>query len=438
MFNFQKELNDISAVWRSFCLKRNAEREFVICGPKGCGKTRIVQDYVRNHSSAFYISFESLTDRMAIESFREQFISECDLLNNWDEAVKAFISKRNNNSTLLIFENNSNSYYKIFKKYAHQVDNIQICYLSDTTPTSYSGTSIKIGYRTLQDYFHAFPKHDRQDVLRLYALTGGVYTITKELDENMSYEENIRKLLSYDSVFSTTLPLWLTKCFRRPDSYYPIFKSIASGHHRLSEIAKDIEFPNNKCGKYLEALIKNNFVVAKKIPGSKQSTYHFANVYFEAWSRYICGNKSTQMTQPETLYGYVTDNIDNEMALHVFCDACIRFIQHAPTDYLNRLRDLKILSAEKSVSVKFKGREIILDYCVQTNDEHFVFILPKSVDMRYTKNEISDIYSALKIRDMYYNTNIVIFSINRFSDWCVHESKQNPYLHVVPLERLKY
>ena len=36
-----------------------------------------------------------------------------------------------------------------------------------------------------------------------------------------------------------------------------------------------------------------------------------------------------------------------------------------------------------------------------------------------------------------YDTEIVIFSVNRFSDWCVHQASIDCYLHLVTAERLK-
>lgn len=439
MFDFKNELNAVSSMWRSLCLGQGiAKREFIICGPKGCGKKEIIREYVPSHPSAFYLSFEGLTDNIAMEVFREQFIPEAERFNDWNDAVNAFMEKRNCNYTLLIFENND-SCYEAFKKSIRQTNYTQICCLRDTVPPNYAAAVIQIGYRTLQDYFRAFPNHNRREILCFYALTGGVYSVAKKLDENLSFEENVKNLLSYDSTFSLLLQNWLTESFRSPQSYYPILKSIANGCHRLSEIAKDIEFPNNKCGKYLEALIDHNFVIAKKIPDSKQSTYHLSNSYIKSWAKYVLGKKSMQITQPDKFYEYVMNSVDEEVALPAFYDACERFINKAPMDYLIRYRNAKIESKKKSVSVKFRnGRKAILYYCVQTDNEMFVFVLPKSPNDKFTKNEITDIYGALKMNDMYYNAHIIIFGINRFSDWCVHEAAKNPYLHEVSLERLKY
>lgn len=81
---------------------------------------------------------------------------------------------------------------------------------------------------------------------------------------------------------------------------------------------------------------------------------------------------------------------------------------------------------------------MFLDLCVQTDDAMFVFVLPHTMDARYTKAEIRKIYDALKRNDYSYDTRIIIFSIERFSDWCVHEAKMNPWLYEVTLERLGY
>lgn len=96
MFDFKNELNAISASWRSFCLGRdrtNIKRGFYIYGPKGCGKTEIVREYVRVHSFAVYLSFEGLSDNQALKEFQKQFAPEYGASNNWDEAAAAFIKK---------------------------------------------------------------------------------------------------------------------------------------------------------------------------------------------------------------------------------------------------------------------------------------------------------------------------------------------------------
>ena len=246
-------------------------------------------------------------------------------------------------------------------------------------------------------------------------------------------------MLAYDSAFTNTLPVWLAQSFRSPESYYPIFRSIANGRHRLSEIAKDIGFPYNKCGKYLEALIENEYVIAKKTDGGKQSTYYLANSYYVSWAKYACGKKALQVAMPEKLYAYVMRTIDSDVALPALWSACRQFIEEAPKEHLFDYHISRIRSAKESLPIKTQaGQEVLLDLCVQTDDAAYVFLFPHAMDARYTKAEITQLYDALRRENLYYNTHITIFSIERFSDWCVHESKTNPWLHEITMEHIKY
>ncbi len=423
----------------------SAENEytFFICGPKGRGKTRIAQDYVRSHANAFYISFGVLSEQEALEAFRLQYVPEASEFSDWNEAVDAFIRKRNKRTTFLIFENENstamNGCEHAFGKYIYSTHYVRACYISPGEKQAWDEVSFDVNYQTLQDYFNAFPNYSRQDLIRLHALTGGILSVAKELDDQCSFEENVHRLLAYDSAFTNTLPMWLAQSFRSPESYYPIFKSIAGGHHRLSEIAKDIGFPNNKCGKYLEALIRHEYVIAEKTESGKQSTYHLANSYYVSWARYAYGKSALQVGMPDKLYEYVINDIDSAVALPAFLSACMRFIDRAGKGYLFEYRTSNVESTQKALSIKIPGgQDVVLDLCVQTDDAIYVFVFPHSLDTRYTKAEIENIYDALRHDDYYYNTHITIFSIERFSDWCVHEAARNEWLHEVTLERLKY
>ena len=445
IFENKKEVAKLDSSRQTVLLNINKHRErrvFSISGPRGSGKTKIAQDYVRSHANAFYISFEDLSGQEALEAFRLQFVPEAAPFSNWEEAADAFVLQRNKRTTFLIFENENSEVMhqckRAFWRYVFHTSYIRACeiFLEDKYLVE---PDIELTYRTLSDYFRAFPDYKRQDLLRLHALTGGILSVAKELDDKCSFEENVYRLLAYDSAFTNILPLWLAQSFRSPESYYPIFKSIAGGHHRLGEIAKDIGFPNNKCGKYLEALIRHGYVLAEKTESGKQSTYHLANSYYASWARYAYGKRALQVADPDKLFDYVMSDIDSAAALPAFYVACRRFIERASKDYLEDYREAKIKSIQKSLQIKTAdGQEVLLDLFAQTDDATYVFLFPHTMDARYTKKEIGRIYVALHCSDYFYNTHITVFSIERFSDWCVHEAKRNLWLHEVALERLRY
>lgn len=444
-FENKKELRKVEASRQAVLLnidKTRDTRTFLISGPRGSGKTKIAQDYVRSHASAFYISFENLSEQEALEEFRLQYVPDAPAFADWNQAVDAFIAKRNKRTTFLFFENESSEAMRqcdhAFRRYLYHTKYVRACYISFER-VFWDERDVEVKYRTLAHYFQAFPGYSRQDLLRLHAMTGGILSVAKELDDKYSFEENVRKLLAYDSAFTNTLPTWLAQSFRSPESYYPIFRSIAGGHHRLGEIAKDVGFPNNKCGKYLEALIQHGYVYTEKTESGKQSTYHLANSYYASWARYAYQKKALQVGDPGKLYAYLIGDIDVTVALPAFQSACRRFIDRATKDYLVYYRRSRIKSIQKNVSLKtYSGQEVLLDLFVDTDDAAFVFLFPHTMDTRCTKIEIQDLYSALERIGYYYNTHFIVFSIERFSDWCVHEAKKNNWLHEVALERLKH
>lgn len=444
-FENKKELSKVESSRQAVLLnidKNRDSRTFLMQGPRGSGKTKIAQDYVRSHANAFYISFEDLSEQEALEAFHLQYVPDAPAFTDWTQAVDAFIAKRNRRTTFLFFENEASEAMRqcvhAFRRYLYHTDYVRACYISFERDYL-DERDVEVRYRTPADYFQAFPGYSRQNLLRLYALTGGILSVAKELDDHCSFEENVRSLLAYDSAFTNTLPTWLSRSFRSPESYYPIFRSIAGGHHRLGEIAKDVGFPNNKCGKYLEALIRQGYVFTEKTQSGKQSTYHLVNSYYASWARYACGKKGLQIAEPDRLYAYLLDDVDAAVAIPAFASACRRFIDRATKDYLVDYRRSRIKSVQKNVSIKTStGREVLLDLFVDTDDAAFVFLFPHTMDTRYTKKELQALSFALHHIGYDYNTHVTLFSIGRFSDWCVHEAKKNIWLHEVTLERLKY
>lgn len=84
------------------------------------------------------------------------------------------------------------------------------------------------------------------------------------------------------------------------------------------------------------------------------------------------------------------------------------------------------------------GSSVLLDYCTKKDDHSLVAVIPDDLNRRFTKGDIENIRDAVNRFEKLYDTEIVIFSVNRFSDWSVHEASIDCYLHFVTAERLKY
>ena len=67
-----------------------------------------------------------------------------------------------------------------------------------------------------------------------------------------------------------------------------------------------------------------------------------------------------------------------------------------------------------------------------------ITVFPQSLSIRFTKKELQKILSAVRALDPFVDAEVTIFSPERFSDWCVHESARRGYLHEVTMDRLRY
>lgn len=153
--------------------------------------------------------------------------------------------------------------------------------------------------RSLAEFFRVIPALDKADIVRLHGLTGGIPAIAKELDTTLSYEDNLKRLLGHGSAFSDFLPAVLTELFRSPDSYHPLMYQIALGKHRLSKIAKAAGFPNNKCGKYLEALTNVGLVEAVRKRPTDMHVTIWRTVFFIAGNSVLTSNCFVVVSEAE-------------------------------------------------------------------------------------------------------------------------------------------
>ncbi|MBQ0038362.1 MAG: hypothetical protein KBS74_06805 [Clostridiales bacterium] len=289
---------------------------------------------------------------------------------------------------------------------------------------------VALSYRTLADFCRALPEYDRADVVRLYALTGGIPAAAQETDANLRFEGNLMRLLVYDSAFSRLLPQWMQESFRSPESYYPILDSIAGGHHRLSEIARDVGYAGNKCKTYLDALCQADFVALEN------REYRLKNSYYKAWCLYVYEGRRMQIGNARVLLDRVKATVDEQIAMPVFRESCLRYMLKADRDYLREGRQGE-LKRDEIVNVPGMGK-VKLDFCFLLPHCSLIGVCPESLEAHITKETAAKIIYAVKEYYSLHDTDIVLFSAGRFSDWCVHQAAQLYWLHEVTTERLRY
>jgi len=139
---------------------------------------------------------------------------------------------------------------------------------------------IDLNYFSIPEVMKLYPALSKLDILGLCAVSGGVPKIQNGYDAQISYEDNLRRMLEPSSAFVSFMPELMTRYFRRPENYHHILCAIAHDNHRVSEIGKFTGYAYNKCDNYLSGLMSCGFVKSDKAiskRGADKTAYRLTN-----------------------------------------------------------------------------------------------------------------------------------------------------------------
>ena len=136
------------------------------------------------------------------------------------------------------------------------------------------------------------PGYTKEDLLALYAFTGGVAKYVELLvdDNAMTLDAMVESIISPDSVFINEGRSILIEEFGKDyDIYFSILSAIASGKTRRSEIESIIGKP---IGGYLTRLEDDYGIIVKQLPVgakalSKNAVYIVNDNFFSFWFRFV-------------------------------------------------------------------------------------------------------------------------------------------------------
>jgi AAA+ ATPase superfamily predicted ATPase len=448
-FDYSNEINRIKKlVAECYAISGGS---FRIEGPSGAGKTYLVSQYIKSHSrNCLYYSCKEAHTRMAKKVFLDMFYPGDEAPENWNEVFEKVKSSGNGKLQILFIDDysycNDSDFINGIRQLLSRSKLVIIFICEEYKPNRYGGKQTGTVFRTIWHFKKALPNYSNQDISRLFAITGGNISAAKDLDPDIDYEENLRRLISYDSSLVRCFPEYMKRNFRSPEAYYPILYAIARGKSHIAEISKETGYPNNKCDTYIKALINIGVVYKKSVDDKKISTYHISNSYYRFWILYIYRNTDKLVSSPEKLLKHISDTVDKRIVLPAVTEACIRYMMEfnypnrSGMDYEIGFQVSNYGLNIKPVKYTFKDNKysVSFDCKIDCDGTRVIVIFPHDMDKRYTKNDILRIYHIMRSQGPLYNQMLMIFSFNRFSDWCVHESGETSNLFFIPVDRLKY
>ena len=442
----------------AFSHYKNSEREWadgkdnvlLLSGPKGCGKTSLVLDFTQKNYK-FYFSFAGLDDGMALQQFckRTMEFLKTDGIVSWSQAFSALLKHH----PIIIFDDiaavaSSEEFWSAFNRFwDSKGDNRLFLIMIAEKPAKLpllqcSKVYREIGWCTIADLFKAQPALSHDDILRLYAVTGGIPELINAYDASLSFEDNLSNMLQPGSPFLRFCPEYLSACFRRTEIYEHLLYAMATGHHRIGEIAAFTDFTSNKCDKYIKAMIECGMVVSREVPDENKKVkthYDLANGYFTLWYQYIYLNRNMLIcSQPDNFKDKILDYIDKTLVIKVYTEACLRLLPEKTRD-LDYFTSSDV-SADKIYPQTIKDGDFTFTFDgVFRRGEHALFLKIYTNPLENCSAvEIERIERTIMLTNKLYNSQALIFCRKRFSDAAVAVAASEQVFTLVALERLKY
>lgn len=138
-----------------------------------------------------------------------------------------------------------------------------------------------------------FPGLDAQDQFRYYGCLGGVPYYLEQVDQGLSFRENIANLYFDTTGFLYDEPYGLLRQeFDEPALYNSVLRAIAGGANRMSEIADRTGIGRTSLPRYLKSLVSLGIVervvpFGENLETSKKAIYRIQEACYAFWFTFV-------------------------------------------------------------------------------------------------------------------------------------------------------
>ena len=346
----EKELEDLTAQYDN-----EMSAVTLVYGNEGIGKTSLIKKFLRGKKYIYYNTYP-LSEKMARESIQEKIF---DVLDD-NESLKVVVVENFENLSKVydtffesvgkIIDSGRKIMFLLTSSSVYWVENSMVELLSDRTDLI--STAMKIKELPFVQVAKQYPDYSVEELLKLYAITGGVPKYLKYIDPAVSVKENVIKLMIADDAPLRNVGIdMVSRELRETSVYNSILSCLAKGMNKLNDLYETLELGRDKISVYLKNLIDRGIVekiFSFETSGSrntKKGMYRISVPIVEFWYRYIYNHSSeVEITESLTFYNeYIKNDLKsllNETMIKV------------ANEYIDFLSEYKALPAE----VEHKGR----------------------------------------------------------------------------------
>lgn len=342
-------------------LKRQYQRDnsfVVIYGRRRVGKTTLIKEFIRSKKALYFLATEQMESgnlhnfsRVLADFTGEDYLRNANF-SDWEDVFRAFASFQPEQKKILVIDEFqylaevNPAFPSIFQRVWDEVlkdHNVMVILcgslISMMLTQVLSHQSPLYGRRTAQirlsplkftELFQHSKGKTFEQMVETYAVTGGVPKYYDFFDNDVPLMENIRhEILEKDGFLYEEPVFLLEKEVRETVSYFSIMKSIASGNHKLSQIAGNLEMPSNQLSPYMRTLMDLN-LVEKRIPvtetqpeKSRKGLYYISDNFIEFWFKFVYNFKGElELDNVDYVLHKLQQNFIDGHVAYVYEDVC--------------------------------------------------------------------------------------------------------------------
>jgi AAA+ ATPase superfamily predicted ATPase len=231
-----------------------------------------------------------------------------------------------------------------------------------------------------------YPNFSPADKIRAYAVFGGLPYYLAQVDDQLTLEENIKRLITNENArFSNEVIMLLHSELRSIQEYQSVLQAIHSGSTKLSEIDSKSRIGDTaKTSKYVKKLIELE-IIEKEYkfldnPNSKSHLYRIRNNFIAFYYHFIWKNQAARVLMSEDDYydSFIKDELDQYVSLR-FEKICEQYLIRY---YKQRNQEPIINIGRYWYNDRKMKTDIEIDLCVKTKKNIHIY------ECKWTNNRI--------------------------------------------------
>lgn len=434
--------------------KKEKSQLIVMYGQKHIGKTSLVNEFVKDKTSFYYLVQEvSVKEqyRQMADEFKRQGLP----LPDYPQKEQLFLSlthKSWSDKLVIIideFEHLLKSDNNFMDRILKLMVETQVFIILISSSVSFVENSmvIKMGQAALgisgflkvkELTFFEMQKSLKisslEQCLEIYSMLGGVAGLFSMFIKECSTKDMIcNNLLKKDSFLYLEGLSLLTRELREPAVYASILAALANGNTKLNDIYKYTGFSRAKISVYLKSLMELEFVekvFSYDTAGRDQTikgVYQISNHFVKFWFHFIYPHLSgLELKTPEKFY---YDYIESELK-----DFSRGYFPKLCRQYMDVLQEKGALAIEYDRSGVWVGKEGTIDFVASDqNDDTIVAFCCKEKDiMSYTDYQT---YKKCLAKAKIKPRQCYLFSIDGFDERLSEEGKLQSNLCFINMKK---